>query len=150
MRLATFVLLVVAWAWGECTLAAPDRPSRGTLALPTGIVLGASHVAGVLEHIAVGGGSLAGAAMLAGGIALRWWAISTLGPLFATSLEPMRRIHAGPYRWLRHPSELGLLLAAAGGALLLGSRVAVALGIALVPMSVLRCRRENQQLARLA
>jgi protein-S-isoprenylcysteine O-methyltransferase Ste14 len=141
--LALFCVLVVGWALGEGLATSPDRPMPGTLALPTGLVLLAGHVTGVVEHVRTGGGSLAGAALLAAGIALRLWSIATLGPLFATALESPRRITSGPYRWLRHPSELGLVLAAAGGALLLGSIAATLAAVALLPLIAVRCRRED-------
>ena len=141
--LALFCALVVAWALGEGAATSPDRPMPGTLALPTGLVLLAGHVAGVIEHVRTGGGSFAGAALLAAGIALRLWSIATLGPLFATALDSPRRITSGPYRWLRHPSELGLVLIATGGALLLGSVAATVATMALLPLIAVRCRRED-------
>lgn len=57
-----------------------------------------------------------GATFLISGIALRTAAIRTLGKHFADGFVPIasRRVIAGPYRFVRHPAELGLLLTIAG------------------------------------
>lgn len=84
------------------------------------------------------------------GVALRWSAIHALGPWFRSSvaLTPGQpRIRRGPYRWLRHPSEIGLLSAVAGAALALGSPLALLLEVGLLlPLSWLRARREDRAL----
>jgi protein-S-isoprenylcysteine O-methyltransferase len=52
-------------------------------------------------------------ALLAGGVALRWWAIHTLGKFFTVDVavhKEHRLITAGPYAWIRHPSYTGLLM----------------------------------------
>ena len=56
---------------------------------------------------------VASIATLAAGLALRWWAILSLGKSFSSNVA----IHAtqtvlktGLYRWMRHPSYTGLLL----------------------------------------
>jgi protein-S-isoprenylcysteine O-methyltransferase len=57
--------------------------------------------------------SLAGFGVAAGGVALRYWAIATLGHMFtsAVHLRPDHRlVEAGPFRWLRHPGYAGTLL----------------------------------------
>lgn len=51
------------------------------------------------------------------GIAIRWWSFRTLGRYFTLRVmtsgdQPV--ITSGPYRFLRHPSYLGLLLVIAG------------------------------------
>jgi protein-S-isoprenylcysteine O-methyltransferase Ste14 len=89
-------------------------------------------------------GSLAGIAIAAAGIALRIWAIATLGPRFATRLDSDRVIAHGPYRWLRHPSELALAMA--GGALVLGSWAAFAATLVALPFAAVRCAREDAAL----
>ncbi len=83
--------------------------------------------------------------ILIGAQALRWWAIITLGPRWTTRVivfpdaEP---VTAGPYRWLRHPNYVAVIiemialplvhgawitavLASLGNALLLRTRIAV-------------------------
>jgi len=139
-----FLALVATWAIAEGALAAPDRPVPGTLALPTGLTLLASHVVGLVDHRAGSPATLAiGATWLAAGIGLRLWAIVTLGDGFATRLRPARISSRGPYRWMRHPSELGLVLAASGGAVLLASPLALIVAGLLLPLVVVRCHREN-------
>ena len=53
----------------------------------------------------------------------------------------------GVYRLLRHPSELGLIAAAAGAAVLLDSGIAAAIAlVVLVPLAVVRCAAEDRLL----
>lgn len=63
------------------------------------------------------------------GMAFRVWAIVTLGPLFTRQVM-VRRGHQvvvdGPYRWLRHPSYSGGLLALFGLGLTLGNWLSAA------------------------
>jgi protein-S-isoprenylcysteine O-methyltransferase Ste14 len=47
------------------------------------------------------------------GVALRWWAILTLGNSFTFDVavrSTQTVVHAGPYRLVRHPSYSGMLL----------------------------------------
>ena len=71
-----------------------------------------------------------GFAMFAGGIALRWYAIAYLGRFFTVNVAvaaDQRVIDTGPYRWVRHPSYTGSLLAFAGVGLLLANSVSLVL-----------------------
>ena len=55
--------------------------------------------------------------LFAGGLALRWWAVLTLGRLFTVDVAihaDHRLITVGVYRVIRHPSYTGLLLAFLG------------------------------------
>lgn len=77
--------------------------------------------------------ALAGGAILAmaAGLALRTWAIATLGGWFTlrVALEPAQRlVQDGPYRLMRHPSYAGALLAFAASAVLLHAWVVGVLG----------------------
>ncbi|MGH7611830.1 MAG: methyltransferase family protein [Candidatus Dormibacteria bacterium] len=59
----------------------------------------------------------AGGVMMAAGIALRWWAVRTLGRHFQvriTTSADQRLVQTGPYRWIRHPGYTGALLTVAG------------------------------------
>jgi protein-S-isoprenylcysteine O-methyltransferase len=70
---------------------------------------------------------------MAGGLALRTWAIATLGGWFTlrVDVKPAQRVvDQGPYRLMRHPSYTGALLAFAASALLLHAWVAAVLGTA--------------------
>ena len=77
---------------------------------------------------AIGGVALV--AMVAG-LALRTWAIATLGRWFTleVGVEPAQHlVQAGPYRLVRHPSYAGALLAFAASAVLLHAWVTAAIG----------------------
>jgi protein-S-isoprenylcysteine O-methyltransferase Ste14 len=55
------------------------------------------------------------------------------------------RVRSGPYRWLDHPSELGLCLASLGFAVLCGSSLGSSAWLLLVVApSVVRCRAEDR------
>jgi protein-S-isoprenylcysteine O-methyltransferase Ste14 len=58
------------------------------------------------------------------GIALRLWAIITLGRFFRGTVNIQQHhqvVTSGPYRWVRHPSYSGILLAAAALSLIMGN-----------------------------
>jgi protein-S-isoprenylcysteine O-methyltransferase len=58
-----------------------------------------------------------GVAIWYGGMALRWYSIRVLGRFFTTQVAIAKDQHVvelGPYRWVRHPSYLGGLLAVLG------------------------------------
>ena len=150
-ELVVFAAILVGWAAAEALSSTLDRPGPRTLARATGLVLLAGHVAGVVEHVLRGVrwpyGLAAGCVLAAAGVALRIAAIVTLGREFASRLGAGRLVTAGPYRWMRHPSEAGLLLAAVGCALVLASWAALAAALVLVPLSLVRCSREDVALA---
>ncbi|MCB9671232.1 MAG: hypothetical protein H6734_17245 [Alphaproteobacteria bacterium] len=73
-----------------------------------------------------GPGSPVGLLVLALGLALRVWAARTLGAGFGAGLVPTVPLtSAGPYRYVAHPSELGLVLGACGLAVACGVTVAL-------------------------
>lgn len=96
---------------------------------------------------------LAPAALLLGacGLGLRWAAIARLGRLFTwrvAILEEHPLVTDGVYRWVRHPSYTGGLLAAAGVLLALGNAIPLALFAAThLPLVLHRVRIEEQVLA---
>ena len=62
------------------------------------------------------------------GLALRWWSIIQLGRFFTVNVAIARDhqlVEAGPYRYLRHPSYTGVLLAFVGFGLSLGNWAAL-------------------------
>ncbi|MFN0013971.1 MAG: methyltransferase family protein [Saprospiraceae bacterium] len=79
-----------------------------------------------------------GFGLIVGGLALRIWAIGTLGAAFTSTvqiLQEHRLITTGPYRIVRHPSYLGAYLVFLGGAVFLQAWVglivsAVCMGVA--------------------
>jgi protein-S-isoprenylcysteine O-methyltransferase Ste14 len=76
-----------------------------------------------------------GSILVASGIALRAWAILTLGTSFsrAVRVEPDQPVVSnGPYRFVRHPSYTGLLLAFTGIGVIVWNGLSIA-ALALVP-----------------
>ena len=94
---------------------------------------------------------LIGAPVLLAGIGLRVLAIQTLNKHFVSHIalrHDHRLIQHGLYRWLRHPSELGLILVCAG--ILLWQSVPEALCfmlLVILPLSIFRIYREDAVLA---
>ncbi len=117
----------------------------GILMLP----LGSSLVPGAV----IPGGAvpfLVGAVVAWLGLLLRWWCFITLGRYFTTVLKTSADqaiVDRGPYRVLRHPSYTGLLLALAGGGLMLGNWAGEVASLFLVTVAVLyRIRIEEHAL----
>ena len=82
--------------------------------------------------------------LFATGLILRWWAIVMLGRFFTVDVTIERDhelVERGPFRFVRHPSYTGVLLAFLGWALTLRNWVAVA--VVLVPIFVAFVRRMN-------
>jgi len=114
---------------------------RGSVVVLAGAVTAGFWIAGGLAHGRFGALpgpppllAGAGAAIMWLGLALRVWAILKLGGLFrgiVTIQDDHRLVTSGPYRWLRHPSYTGALVASIGYGVGLGhwtSLVALFLG----------------------
>lgn len=138
-------------------LASADRIHTRLAALTGGLILAVLWIA-VGERTCQGstgfaspGPSALGAALMLGGIALRYAAIRSLGRYFGnriTILPDQSLVRTGIYRWLRHPSETGLLAIVLGTCLLLGSPVAATIGcLVLLPVVLWRIAGEDRQLA---
>ncbi len=87
---------------------------------------------------------LAGLVLFVSGIAVRWWAIVTLGRFFTVDVQIAKDhelVERGPFRIVRHPSHSGVLLAFVGFALSLANWIAL-LVIAL-PIFAAFVRRMN-------
>jgi protein-S-isoprenylcysteine O-methyltransferase len=101
-----------------------------------------------LPFDALGVGALV--AMTAG-LALRAWAIATLGGWFTlrVGVTPAQRVvQTGPYRWIRHPSYTGALVALVASAILLRVWVTALVGaVALYAAFRRRIRYEERLLA---
>ena len=86
------------------------------------------------------------------GLAIRAWAIATLGGAFRTTVEVdpgQVVVSTGPYRWVRHPSYAGLLMILAGFGLSLGNWLASAICLVLTLPAVLwRIAVEEAELTR--
>ncbi len=97
--------------------------------------------------------ALGGSALLAmgAGLALRTWAIATLGGWFTlqVGVRPAQRlVRTGPYRLIRHPSYTGAFVALVGSAVLLRAWGTAALGaVALYAAFRRRIHHEERLLA---
>ena len=142
MTVGVWFALTAVWAVLEGALSPRQRSGSWHAAL-SGSALLLVTLVGLLH----GQGSSWGAVPLALGIGLRLVAILTLGERFTHAVEllPGHRIEdQGIYRWMSHPSEVGLLLIGAGTGALLG--VAWLVPVMLLPM-VIRIRAEERLLA---
>lgn len=95
-------------------------------------------------------GVLAGATLALMGIALRVWAVRTLGRSFEREVvvnAGQTIVRAGPYRWIRHPAYAGSILTWFGVGLAIGSWIGAFLGTAIVLLAhVPRIRVEERVL----
>ena len=96
--------------------------------------------------------ALAGVFLFVVGLTVRWWAIITLGRFFTVDVvveKDHEVVERGPFRFVRHPSYTGVLLAFVGFALTL--RNWLALFIILLPIFGVFMRRmkvEEEALSR--
>lgn len=125
-----------------------DRSTLGILWLVIGLSVAASvygrlHVrAAALPHHQI----LAWVSIIifAAGLALRWWAIIVLGRFFTIDVQIAKDhelIERGPFRFVRHPSYTGVLLAFLGLGLSLDNWVALL--VLLVPITAAFIHRMN-------
>ncbi len=155
--LAAAVALVVLMsqpAVDLCESASRDASDRGSALGIFAAMIGA-QVASSLQFAAGPAAqpawTLAGGALLVvTGLALRLWAIRTLGRFFTSTVrvaESHRVVQGGPYQLLRHPSYTGALMTALGTAALLGSTVGAALvAVLCVPAYLYRIATEERAL----
>lgn len=95
--------------------------------------------------------SWAGLAAMALGMALRAWAIATLGMSFRTTVEThadQQVCQAGPYRLVRHPAYSGVLLICTGFGIAVQNWLSLLLAV-VPPLAALlyRIRVEEKELA---
>src|SRR5207302_6277219 len=85
-------------------------------------------------------GVCVGAALALSGIALRVWAVHTLGRFFEREVvveADQTLVRSGPYRWIRHPAYAGNILTWFGIGVAIGSWIAAALGTAIILLTLL-------------
>jgi protein-S-isoprenylcysteine O-methyltransferase len=91
-----------------------------------------------------------GAALFVMGLLLRWYSILYLGRFFTVNVaiaKDHRVIDTGPYRYIRHPSYTGVLMAFIGLGLCLGNWASLTvLVIGTVPVFLWRIRVEEAAL----
>ncbi len=136
-----------AWAAVEILLRLANRNAeQGTdrtfLVVIASVVLGinlgfraADHAAALIGPHALLGS--AGLAVVIAGAGLRIWSILTLGRLFTfvvTIQSDHQLVDRGPYRFLRHPSYTGGLIALAGTGIALDNWLSVAT-LLLIPLA---------------
>lgn len=90
-------------------------------------------------------------ALVAAAQGLRWWCIATLGPMWNTRVivvPGMRPVRSGPYRLLRHPNYVAVVVEGAALPLVHGAWLTAA-GFTVVNAALLavRVRCENAALA---
>jgi protein-S-isoprenylcysteine O-methyltransferase len=145
---------------GRGRTLAVHATDRGTIWLttlaPLALLAGAAPVRLWLEPGRVALGAEAGAAGLAlmgTGVALRVWAMRTLGEFFSRRLvtfDDQGLVEHGPYRWLRHPGYLARLLVMLPAVLLLGSNALYAAFAVAVYTEVYRRRTQAEEAMLLA
>jgi len=160
-----FLLLNLGWAAYEVWLgirrrsAAGERRDQGTLGLLWRMLLLGIGVAIALRSTGWGGLPStwqpalrwAGSALIGAGLALRIWAVHVLARFFTVdvAIRPDHQlVVAGPYRWLRHPSYSGALLAFYGLGVGLGNAASLAVLAGLVTWAFLRRIRVEEQALR--
>ncbi|HET7676471.1 MAG TPA: isoprenylcysteine carboxylmethyltransferase family protein [Candidatus Limnocylindrales bacterium] len=93
---------------------------------------------------------LVAAGLVVAGLVLAVWGTLALGRSFAALPQPppgAELVESGPYRWVRHPIYLGLLVGSLGWGVLAGSLVTLGLTMALAVLLDLKARREEAWLA---
>jgi protein-S-isoprenylcysteine O-methyltransferase len=95
----------------------------------------------------------AGLMLLIGGQVLRWASIVTLGSYFTVDValqDGQSVITTGPYRWIRHPSYTGLLIAFLGLGIVLGNWLSVIVLIVPILLALSYRIRIEERVLRLA
>ena len=110
------------------------------LSVTAGIFVAQNWRAGALPQGR--GFAIAGVVLFALGLIFRWWAIVTLGRFFTVDVvieKDHELVERGPFKWVRHPSYTGVLLAFVGWALTLRNWAAIL--VVLVPIFLAFVRR---------
>lgn len=135
-----------------------SRQDRGSLLVvicTVGAGLGGGFALAAGVHAAAFGAArwpifVLGLALMCIGIAIRQWAVAVLGRFFTIDVRVhpgQTVVERGPYRWVRHPSYIGMLVTFAGIGLALGNWAALAV-LVVVPTAglVVRIRSEERAL----
>lgn len=162
-----FGLLVALFVLGEVVIrvrsslnaaGSGTRPERGSLLLLViALLVGFGGGALIAAHVAATELParvplfVAGAIVMAAGLALRWWSVIVLGRSFTVEVrvrDEQQVVDRGPYAVVRHPSYTGLALVFVGFGLMLGNWLALVV-VVVVPLVGLvhRIRVEERMLA---
>lgn len=152
-----FVLSEISNRYRSARHSGGVRADRGSI-VAVGLCIGAGALvagwcASTVTTTAIAGGwkpFAVGIVLMWAGIALRQWAVLTLGRYFTVVVRVASDQHVvvrGPYRWVRHPSYTGLLLSLVGLGAALGNWLSV-LALATLPTIglVIRIRVEEAAL----
>ena len=137
------------WVLSELRIRIRSHSNRAGTRIDRGsiLVVIATVFAGVAGAITVARGDhgtiagarwavfVAGLVLMVAGIALRQWAVASLGRFFTLDVrvQPGQTVvEQGPYRWVRHPSYTGMIVTFVGLGLALGSWASLAL-LAVLP-----------------
>ncbi len=149
-----FVLSEISNRYRSARHSGGVRVDRGSI-VAVGLCIGAGLLvanwcANAVTTTAIAGGwkpSAVGIVLMWAGIALRQWAVLTLGRYFTVVVRvasDQQVVVRGPYRWVRHPSYTGLLLTLVGLGAALGNWLSI-LALATLPTIglVIRIRVEE-------
>jgi protein-S-isoprenylcysteine O-methyltransferase Ste14 len=117
------------------------------------VVLAAAPLSGIaLASLAQTSSSIAGVALMAGGVFMFGWGTVVLGPSFSVWLKPRddaRLVVEGPYSIVRHPICTAQAIIGFGWALWWASPIALALAVVYAAyLDRFKLRREEQLLLR--
>ena len=160
-----FQYVFLAWGAGEVLMVIvrrargvkAERHDRGSLlvvvaAITAGIFAAQRLRDAALAPIAVATQSrlTIALAFFVVGVIIRWWSILTLGRYFTVDVSIKQShevVQGGPYRWLRHPSYTGTLIAFVGFGLAFGDWLALtALLVPVIVAIMYRVRVEEKAL----
>jgi protein-S-isoprenylcysteine O-methyltransferase Ste14 len=162
---ALLILIPAIWIALEIGLVIRDNSrgkgktagDKGTrcfnfIAIAAGIIM-AAILSGIPWFYFPGGRTPAifsvGIAVMLAGMALRYWAIATLGAAFRTTIETDRGqkvVSNGPYKLIRHPSYSGWLLICCGYGIAVQSWLSL-LAAVLLPLAALLYRIRIEEAA---
>lgn len=152
--------VVVLWVGSEAVIAvtrdAPggwasqDRLSGPVMVVPIVVAAWAGYFAGrAFPSAAIAPGPVVlvvGVALALAGMALRWWAVLSLGRFFTTRVvtRPGQTVvQTGPYRRVRHPSYSGMLMTLLGVLLSSANWISLACFLTVLPGLAYRIRVEE-------
>lgn len=129
-----------------------DRRSSGTIFI---LLLICFLVSTIIHSSGIGNWALPiwvswlGIALLVLGVVFRQYAITVLGRFFSPVIQIQqdhRLVESGPYRYLRHPTYTGLLLAFYGAGLALGNWIILVTFVVLPTIAILRRIRVEEEM----